>query len=389
MRSIRTAGVVVCALGLLAVGTTSGQVCQPSVIGPVQSAEPNPQSAGSDGTLAAVTYSGGVLVLDFEVEPPAETFVPFPDFVQWVEVSGDNVYVVTNETFVVLDASDRAAPVEVGSVSDPRLAGIWAGGHASPTGRVLLCDLTAGVLWVDASDPTAPVVAAEASVPVPHSIDVAGDFAFVSQNGTFRTMTVLNVSSPAAFAAIASVDLPGASASDGIAIAGDAAIIGVGNDLAVVDISTPTAPQFVQLVEILPRVTLESVIASGDRGFVVGFDFPTPAAAPLVVLDLTDPLAPVEIGRTTVNGAVSRSVLVGDTLVVPSVDAQTTLVDVSDCRPEPCVADTNGDGELTPADLNAWIMAFNAQSDACDQNADGLCTPADFNAWIINFNAGC
>ncbi len=57
--------------------------------------------------------------------------------------------------------------------------------------------------------------------------------------------------------------------------------------------------------------------------------------------------------------------------------------------PQPCTADANGDGQLTPADFNAWIIAFNNQAPACDQNADGLCTPADFNAWILNYNAGC
>ncbi len=56
---------------------------------------------------------------------------------------------------------------------------------------------------------------------------------------------------------------------------------------------------------------------------------------------------------------------------------------------ESCVADTNGDGSLTPADFTAWIAAFNAMSAACDQNADSLCTPADFTAWIANYNAGC
>ncbi|MEO0631284.1 MAG: GC-type dockerin domain-anchored protein [Planctomycetota bacterium] len=56
---------------------------------------------------------------------------------------------------------------------------------------------------------------------------------------------------------------------------------------------------------------------------------------------------------------------------------------------EPCTADTNGDGDLTPADFNTWVQAFNKQSPACDQNGDGLCNPQDFNAWIVNFNAGC
>ncbi len=54
-----------------------------------------------------------------------------------------------------------------------------------------------------------------------------------------------------------------------------------------------------------------------------------------------------------------------------------------------CLADTNGDGQLTPADFNAWILAFNNADPIADQNGDGAITPADFNAWILNYNAGC
>ncbi|MCA9272590.1 MAG: family 16 glycosylhydrolase [Phycisphaerales bacterium] len=54
-----------------------------------------------------------------------------------------------------------------------------------------------------------------------------------------------------------------------------------------------------------------------------------------------------------------------------------------------CVADTNGDGVLSPADFSAWVAAFNAQASECDQNGDGSCTPADFSAWVANYNAGC
>lgn len=54
-----------------------------------------------------------------------------------------------------------------------------------------------------------------------------------------------------------------------------------------------------------------------------------------------------------------------------------------------CLADTNGDGKVTPADFSAWVAAFNEQSPACDQNGDELCSPADFSAWVANFNAGC
>ena len=67
-----------------------------------------------------------------------------------------------------------------------------------------------------------------------------------------------------------------------------------------------------------------------------------------------------------------------------SVFVDSVTFDTTSCR-----ADTNNDGLLTPADFNAWILAFNAQAPACDQNGDAACTPGDFNAWILNFNAGC
>ncbi|MEL7484060.1 MAG: hypothetical protein AAFN41_06865, partial [Planctomycetota bacterium] len=54
-----------------------------------------------------------------------------------------------------------------------------------------------------------------------------------------------------------------------------------------------------------------------------------------------------------------------------------------------CAADTNGDGDLTPADFNAWVLAFNTGGPACDQNNDGNCAPDDFNAWVLNFNTNC
>ncbi len=54
-----------------------------------------------------------------------------------------------------------------------------------------------------------------------------------------------------------------------------------------------------------------------------------------------------------------------------------------------CLADTNGDGLLSPADFTAWVAAFNAQAPECDQNGDSACTPADFTAWVANYNAGC
>ncbi len=79
---------------------------------------------------------------------------------------------------------------------------------------------------------------------------------------------------------------------------------------------------------------------------------------------------------------------------VPSTGARSRIAEATifcgtgGCA-EPCPADVNGDGLVSPQDFNAWIQAFNTQAAGCDQNGDGLCSPQDFNAWIANFNAGC
>ena len=57
--------------------------------------------------------------------------------------------------------------------------------------------------------------------------------------------------------------------------------------------------------------------------------------------------------------------------------------------PPECPADVNHDGELTPADFQAWVDAYFENRIVADQNLDVYITPSDFNAWILNYNAGC
>ncbi|MEO1534973.1 MAG: GC-type dockerin domain-anchored protein [Planctomycetota bacterium] len=54
-----------------------------------------------------------------------------------------------------------------------------------------------------------------------------------------------------------------------------------------------------------------------------------------------------------------------------------------------CLADTNRDGSVNPADFSAWVRAFNEDDLLADQNLDGDVGPSDFNAWVTNFNGGC
>ncbi len=76
-----------------------------------------------------------------------------------------------------------------------------------------------------------------------------------------------------------------------------------------------------------------------------------------------------------------------ENIVEAGIDA--VMLSMIECAGCDNPADTNGDGVVTPADYNAWILAYNNAAPECDQNGDGLCTPADYNAWILNFNDGC
>ncbi|MEO0630757.1 MAG: GC-type dockerin domain-anchored protein, partial [Planctomycetota bacterium] len=81
-----------------------------------------------------------------------------------------------------------------------------------------------------------------------------------------------------------------------------------------------------------------------------------------------------------------RDIVAGDNERPGNIDAL-EICAMIDNPCDPCdLADVNGDGSVTPADFNAWVLAFNANDIAADQNCDGIVTPADFNAWVVNFN---
>ena len=115
---------------------------------------------------------------------------------------------------------------------------------------------------------------------------------------------------------------------------------------------------------------------------------------PLGIID-----TPTSPGLGSADGNIDNTVVVaGIASIAPSLTASFSVaytldgelfVNTSSVTVGQCLADTNGDGVLSPADFSAWVAAFNAMSSACDQNGDGVCSPADFSAWVANYNAGC
>ena len=200
-----------------------------------------------------------------------------------------------------------------------------------------------------------------------------------------------------------------------VAVEGATALVGaIFNDEAgfdagaayVYDLSTPSSPT--EAAKILASDANET----DDFGWTVSLegglalitsrtdDDIAPGAGSGYLFDLADPANPVEITKIVPTDSDANDVFGwsaafdGATMLIGAAQDDEVADDAGAAYAvavpaAPCPADTNSDGLLTPADFNAWIIAFNAQSPACDQNGDGICAPSDFNAWILNYNAGC
>lgn len=129
----------------------------------------------------------------------------------------------------------------------------------------------------------------------------------------------------------------------------------------------------------------ESTPGSGFTGPFFDQTFTDPTAPGGTPIDVTIPLDAAS-GNYRFQVGLNHS---GNSILETDEETGSATLSWTIDAPPVCLADTNGDGMLTPADFNAWVLAFNTQAPACDQNNDGLCSPADFNAWVVTFNAGC
>lgn len=254
------------------------------------------------------------------------------------------------------------------------------------------------------------------------SVDLDGTTAIIgarrrdSLTGVAFLFDITDPANPVELATLAASDrMQGDMFGFDVAIEGDTAIVGaIFNDEAgfdagaayAYDISTPAMP--VEVAKILASDANET----DDFGWTVSLenglalitsrtdDDVEPGAGSAYLFDMSDPASPVELTKIVPTDSDANDVFGwsaafdGETMLIGAAqddEAGDTAgaAYVVSVPSEACPADTNGDGLVSPADFNAWILAFNGQLPACDQNGDGLCAPADFNAWILNYNAGC
>jgi hypothetical protein len=211
-----------------------------------------------------------------------------------VAVVGDRAYVVTQGLFPVLAA--RLVVVDVADPEAPRILGELDLGFpeaqdlAVAGGYAYVAAGFEGFYVFDVSDPSAPrqVAALEETPAGAVWVEgtrayLAGAFAGGPRGQTIVTgLHVLDVTDPAAPVEIG--DLPNAGGSD-IAVSDGFAYVSQRFSLLLVDVRDPTLP--VALEEI--PTSGASIELAGGLAYVSGLG--------LQVLDLSDPAAPVEIGR--------------------------------------------------------------------------------------------
>ena len=146
------------------------------------------------------------------------------------------------------------------------------------------------------------------------------------------------------------------------------------------------------MLDMVPNQTtgIVNVSGTGVVGAAVGnstTDLSTVPQDPIQIAGMVDVAAGTV--TVTIDVPLAGTTTDPDTGTTVTFTGMSTVVASGPVPPAPCLADTNHDGTLSPADFTSWIAAFNAGAPECDQNSDGACDPSDFTAWIANFNMGC
>jgi hypothetical protein len=171
----------------------------------------------------------------------------------------------------ILDASNPASPVEIGSLDLPTGS---SQGVAVVGSRAYVADGISGLRVVDVTTPTAPTLLGQvATGGTAERVAVAGSYAYVAAN--FGGLVVADVSNPLAPAVVGSLSFGGLNAR-GVTVAGTRAYVAVDDTpcVFVVDVSAPAAPSLIGPAFGIagncrePRVRGGALFAAGTGGIV-------------------------------------------------------------------------------------------------------------------------
>jgi hypothetical protein len=283
-----------------------------------------------------IDYGGGIRTLArLDLENPG----------LGIAVAGDYVYLANwSEGLRIVDISDPALPTVVGSVAGQGIADDVevSGGYA------YMID-GGGLRVIDVSDPANPVIVGSHPMAYAQAIYVFGDYAYVT-SGFPEPMPppvyhgwihVFDISDPTSPTRVGESEEWGRVT--GIAVRDGYAFVG-GSGLAVVDVSNPALPFFVEEIS-LPGSWSVGVTLNGDYAYVANRE------AGLQIVDISNPALPVQVGSAdTPDDAVAVAVA-GGYAYLAEYDGGLAVVDVSDPASPLFV------GRVNPYDVEDVVVA--------------------------------
>jgi len=209
----------------------------------------------------------------------------------------------TDGGLAVFDIADRSQPVQLGAVAFP--SGALRLAMSGPS--LLVADVDHGMRILTTSSQDVPVEIARRNITFDNAfaIAVAGDLAFVGDQG-LRLVDVSDHQRPRELGAIAlDGDVLAVAARDDGSLA--LVVLSTG-EVAVVDTSTPAAPSLRALTD--PTGTPRDVVLEGDLATLAA------GGDGLLVVDVSDPTRPVEVGGIATSGTAEALALRGAHAVV-------------------------------------------------------------------------
>jgi len=291
------------------------------------------------GGFSFFAESGGLRIMDMETPASLEEvgFLEVPLLFD-VEVSAGHAYVLNgaDESLRVVDVSDPWLPVEVAAtgrlgydIHDVEVSGSYALIAGNDYAHILDVSVPSSPAWVEWMQIFMEEAAAE-------DLEISGDLVYVV--GTYGGLQVYDLATPSSPQLVGRHPSLGGAA---ISIVGTTAYVGQLWGLLLLDITDPLAPVPVSFFPTVSR--LIGIATSGTCVFVLDDEY-------VWAVDVSTPSAPVEVGIHETTGPATDLAVLGNHLYVTEGWAGFEVFDISSCPGalSPFPAPRQGGGRRVP-----------------------------------------
>ncbi len=226
-----------------------------------------------------------------------------------VFIDGNYAYVTSSNSSAelnIVDISNPSAPSIVASFNAPgslSAQGVYVtGGKAYLVGTV---NAGQGFCIVDVSNPLAPALLGTTGLnsAMGFEVVVSSNYAYVASEHNSQEIQVIDITNPAAPIFAGSLNLPTNDDAKAISIYGDTLLVGQGSKLQVVSVANPTSPSLLGAVSATSAIN-DIALDLGNSGKYV-FLGTDESAFEFKIADITDPAAPVILGKYNITGNTS------------------------------------------------------------------------------------